>query len=805
MKARNPIERRYLPLVVLAAFLVPLFFWASVATTGASVASVSPLWTVEGNQSDAWLGWHVAKAGDVNGDGYTDLIVGVPRYDGPEEDEGAVYVYHGGPSGPSTTYDWSAEPDQAGAVFGTRVAGAGDVNNDGYDDIVVSAQYYTGGNSDEGAVFVYHGGPSGLEASPSWTIEGEQDDAAMLGAASNGDINADGYSDIVVSALFYDDGFVDNGRAYCYMGGPSGLSSAPVWTVAGDADYAYFGYDLKLDGDVNGDGYSDLVVSALGPHDAEPDGRVFVYFGGASGLSATPDWTGQDDQWDTSYGGRVAYAGDVNNDGYSDIVVGATGHDNGQTNEGAAFLYHGGPSGPSLAPDWMGESNQEDGAFGGRVAGAGDIDGDGFSDVLVTAHHYSPGRPDVGRVYLFFGSASGLETDAGWALDGAQSGGLFGIGLCEAGDQYPGGNAEIVIGAPYYNLGHDKEGAAFIYTPERIEIPIPEPAITSAIDHPQDQGKQVILSWAASSWDASPNKTITHYSVWRKYLGGGAVASTLPALPDMPAGAGADLVTAGLAASGWEYVADQESRYLDEYAMTVPTYADSTASGIPYTGYIVIAHTYDRWTFYVSEPDSGYSVDNLAPECPAQLVGQYSEGEGVRLEWLANSEPDVDHYAVYRSADRGSDMSEATLLGTTEEPAFVDADCGDVAPHYKVTAYDKNGNEGSAALLAPGDIEGAPWEGRTYADLLFQNVPNPFLAATDISFSMSKAGHVRLTIYDAMGRRVRVLVDGHRTPSHYVEVWDGRDDSGRAVASGAYFYLLETPGWAGGKKMMLTR
>lgn len=805
MRTSNLIEHSYVPLILLALCLIPFFIWASEAATGPKAHAPVPGWTVEGNQLEMWLGWHVAKAGDVNDDGYDDLIVGAPRYDGPEENEGAAFVYHGGPSGPSTTHSWMDQSNDAGAIFGTRVAGAGDVNGDGYDDIVVSSQHYTNGTPNEGAVFVYHGGPSGVEASPSWSVEGEQEDASMLGAATNGDINNDGYSDIVVSAVFYDDGFVDNGKAYCYLGGPTGLSSTVAWTAAGDADYAYLGYDLKLDGDVNGDGYSDLVISALGPHDAEPDGRVFVYFGGPAGLSPTPDWTGQDDQWDTSYGGRVAYAGDVNNDGYSDVLVGATGHDNDYVNAGAAFLYHGGPSGLSLTPDWVGDSDQDEAAFGSRVAGAGDIDGDGYSDVLVTAQNYGAGLPDVGRVYLFYGSASGLEADAGWVVDGSQPGGKFGIGICEAGDQFAGGYAEVLIGAPYYDLGHDEEGAAYLYTPDRTGVPIPEPSITSVIDHPQDEGKQVILSWTASIWDESPYELITHYSVWRRYLGGGAVATAFPAVLSSIGGAKSGPVAGQLAASGWEYVGDQPARYLDEYAKTVPTYADSTASGIPYTAYIVIAHTYDEWTFYVSEPDSGYSVDNLPPECPAQLSGEYIEGTGVRLTWKANLEPDIDRYAIYRSHYPEFEPSQANLLGGTDELTFVDKECDEGGYHYKVTARDKNGNEGPPAALAASEIKNGPWDGRTYADLLFQNVPNPFVAATEIAFTTSSAGHVRLVVYDAMGRQIRTLVDGRRPPNSYVEVWDGRDGNGRPVASGTYFYLLQTPGWTGGKKMMLAR
>jgi hypothetical protein len=781
---------------------------AGFVVAGGSVAPV-PVWTDEGDMSGARYGWCVGAAGDVNDDGFMDIAVGATRYANSLGGQGKVFIYYGSASGPSVVPDWTEEIGQPDIRFGMHVGHAGDVNGDTYADFYCSARGYSNGQAQEGAAFVYHGGPGGLPDNPSWTGESNQPDAWVTSVASAGDVNGDGYDDLIVGSAFYDIGHIDAGRVFVYYGSALGLSATPDWMTSGDAEEAQYGYCVAGAGDINNDGYDDVIIGARGPHEAAPEGRAFVFHGGASGLSTTADWVAEADQEDTSFGGKVAGAGDVNGDNYDDVIIGATGYDNGETNEGRAFVYHGGPSGLSATPDWTGESDQEDGAFGARVAGAGDIDGDGYDDVLVSANYYDYDQIDEGRVYVFFGSPSGLETAPGWSVDGDQNGCWMGVGLAGVGDQIPGDNLEVMVGAPIFDSGEPDEGKAFIYEAERTSPPptlVPEPTISSIVDHPQDQGKQVILSWEKSDYDIPERREIVHYSVWRRYLGGGAAAQQASGdLSESPAKGKPAELARYMVSSGWEYVADQDARFLDEYAMTVPTYADSTEAGIPYTAYIVMAHTYSYWKFYVSDPDSGYSVDNIPPECPAQLAGEYLEGTGVRLYWEANVDPDISHYAVYGSETPEFDACGDNLLGTTDEEFFVDRAGGADARHYKVSAYDKNGNEGPAALITADEIKNGPWEGRSYSNLLYQNVPNPFLAATDIAFTTGVAGHVRLVIYDAAGRRVRVLIDGHRPASQYVEVWDGRDDTGRPVASGMYFYLLEAPGWTGGKKMTLAR
>jgi len=218
-----------------------------------------------------------------------------------------------------------------------------------------------------------------LATSPNWTAEGDQDYAYFgLSVSTAGDVNGDGFSDIIISAPYYDNGQTDEGRAYVYHGSASGLSSIAAWTAEGDQDDAYFGNSVSTAGDVNSDGYSDGIVGAHYYDNGQTDeGRAYVYHGSAAGLSPTPTWTAESDQSGAFFGRSVSTAGDVNGDGYGDVIIGAPSYDNGQTNEGRAFVYHGSATGLNPTPAWIAESNQASAWFGWCVSTAGEVNGDG--------------------------------------------------------------------------------------------------------------------------------------------------------------------------------------------------------------------------------------------------------------------------------------------------------------------------------------------------------------------------------------------------------------------------------------------
>jgi len=422
-------------------------------------------WTAETNQEWAYFGYSVSDAGDVNGDGYGDVIVGASAYDHGEGDEGRAFVYYGSDAGLSATPDWTAEANQAGAAFGGSVSSAGDVNGDGYSDVIVGAIGYDNGENDEGRAFVYYGSAAGLSATPGWTAEVDLA-AAYFGysVSDAGDVNGDGYDDVIVGAYNYSNGETQEGAAFVYHGSAAGLSLTPAWSVEANRDDSWLGISVNAGGDVNGDGYDDVIVGALYYDNGEEDeGRAFVFHGSAAGLSATPDWTAESNQYYASFGRSVSGAGDVNGDGFSDVIIGADNYDNGENNEGRAFVYHGSAAGLSATPVWTAEADSAENNFGVSVSDAGDVNGDGYDDVIVGAYRYGNGESEEGGAFLFLGSASGLSAKPNWKAESNQQSSLFGVSVSHAGDVNGDGYSDVIIGAYLYDNGEMNEGRVFVY------------------------------------------------------------------------------------------------------------------------------------------------------------------------------------------------------------------------------------------------------------------------------------------------------------------------------------------------------
>jgi len=444
---------------------------------------------LESDQRGALFGFAVARAGDVNGDGYDDVIVGAWRYDAGEKDEGAAFVFHGSAAGIPDATPASAntrlESDQADAWMGESVAAAGDVNGDGYDDVIVGASHYDAGETDEGAAFVFLGSAAGIAdatpASAQARLESDQADAelgANVGGA--GDVNGDGYDDVIVGAWHYDAGETDEGAAFVFYGSAAGIADGTPATartrITGEQAGAQMGNSVAGAGDVNGDGFADVIVGALTLDAGEADeGTAFVFLGGAAGIAdATPasaDARFEGNQAEAWMGVSVAGAGDVNGDGYDDVIVGARRYDAGETDEGAAFVFYGSAAGiadgsPATARTRL-EGDQAGAWMGHGVAGAGDVNGDGYDDVIVGASRYDAGEPDTGAAFLFLGSASGIA-DAGpdsayAAFENDQASAYMGYGASGAGDVNGDGLGDIIVGAYYFDCGQKNEGAALVF------------------------------------------------------------------------------------------------------------------------------------------------------------------------------------------------------------------------------------------------------------------------------------------------------------------------------------------------------
>jgi flavodoxin len=419
----------------------------------------------EGNQDNALLGAAVASAGDVNGDGYSDVLIGAYMYDKGETDEGVVFLFNGSPGGLNPSNSRFIESNSAGALMGSSVAFAGDVNGDGYNDLIIGFQNYSNGQSYEGAFNIYHGSATGIPLTPATSIEMNQAFTTLgYAVAGAGDVNGDGYADVIVGAPNYSNGNNTEGMFRIYHGSATGLLTTPAVTIEGNQDFAQMGVSVASAGDVNGDGYSDVIVGANNYSNGQAnEGVAFVYHGSATGINPTAAALLERNQAGAQFGNSVASAGDVNGDGFGDVVVGARNYTNGQTNEGVAFVYKGSATGINIAiAPVMLEANQASAEFGTVVRGAGDLNHDGYSDVLVSSPAYTNGSSQEGAVFVFNGSSGGINTTAATRIESNIAGLKLG-GALSAGDVNGDGYNDIIVGAPVYSNVQTNEGALYVY------------------------------------------------------------------------------------------------------------------------------------------------------------------------------------------------------------------------------------------------------------------------------------------------------------------------------------------------------
>ena len=426
--------------------------WPVMGGSFACAISAAPNAMLESNQTDAELGTSVSYAGDVNGDGYDDVIVGAPLYN-----NGAAFIYLGGASGISTDAPTFLESD----YLGYSVSGAGDVNGDGYDDVIVGAPRYENAEAREGAAFIYHGSVSGISTVPAVILESNQA-GAMLGSSVSGagDVNGDGFDDVIVGASLYSNGELFEGAAYVYLGSVSGISTIPAVILESNQAGAMLGSSVSGAGDVNDDGWDDVIVGAPQYDDTETDeGVAFVYHGSVSGISAPPDAILGSNQAGAMLGRSVSGAGDVNNDGFDDIITGA--YDYTAPSGGQAYVYHGSASGVLTIPSVTIESKISYRRIANSVSGAGDVNGDGFDDILIGAKDYLDST-HIGVAFVYLGGASGISDYPGAKVQSDQSA-EFGISVSGAGDVNDDGFADVIVGARNYDNGEMDEGATFIY------------------------------------------------------------------------------------------------------------------------------------------------------------------------------------------------------------------------------------------------------------------------------------------------------------------------------------------------------
>ncbi len=490
------------------------------ATVNLASLSSAAGFKIVGEAADDLAGFSVAAAGDLNGDGFSDVIIGAWGNDVGADQSGAAYVVYGKANGFGTIdLDDIAAGSNDGVKIagvaaidslGVSVSGAGDVNGDGFADIIIGADGQSDGGQFAGSAYVVFGRAAGFGTDDIANIDaGSTDGFQIIGEAafdyagssvsSAGDVNGDGFDDVIVGAWGNDAVGDAAGAAYVVFGKAAGFGDVDLATldgtegfkISGEAGPNFAGWTASTAGDVNGDGYDDVIVGAFANTGAGPSsGAAHVVFGKAAGFGAvhlatlgaaegfkiTGETTAEFAGW------SVSDAGDINGDGFGDVIVGAFANDAGGDSAGAGYVVFGKAAGfgpvdlgdiAAGSPDGfqiVGEAARDYAGF--SASAAGDINGDGIDDLIAGAIFNDAGGTDAGAAYVIFGKTTGFDTidldtiaagsADGFKIIGEDAGDRAGRFATAAGDVNGDGFDDVIVGAYLNDTGGDAAGASYV-------------------------------------------------------------------------------------------------------------------------------------------------------------------------------------------------------------------------------------------------------------------------------------------------------------------------------------------------------
>ena len=669
---------------------------------------------------------------DFTGDGIPDLAV--------TEEGGTIGVLPG--LGSAGVPNGQFGPRIATAVGGTpHGIATADFDADGRPDLVL-------GNVGNHTVQVLRGLGFGTFAAPLSFPAGNRPYEVLTG-----DFNEDGVLDIAAA---------NNGdfNVRVLIGGNDG---AGHWngTFAPAVAYATANLSLAIaSGDFNEDGITDLVATESYSQ------SMAIFFG--NGSAGVGDGTFQPAVHLVD--GAQPYdltTGDFNEDGHLDLAVAS-----GNVGRLEVFLGNGGGLFPT-------STTYLDGVNCTGVA-AGDVDGDGILDLMVSA------AVDA-KLYALRGNGTGGVGSGTFSPAQAFEDCCFPVHVISA-DLNADGKADAVT-CRYQGAGVSVFLQGCVPDPNM-------PRITDVRDVPNDQGGKVYVTWLKSALDATGGP-VNSYRVWRLVPPAGVAAMTFAARAARPGAtirrevrARPDGATEVLF---WEALATLPAQRLDGYGYTAATPQDSMRGSNPYFTYRITALTANIDQFYDSEPDSGYSVDNIKPGHPSGFQAATS-GTGTTLQWDPCPDPDFEKFELHRASDPEFTPSPATLVAavTTTEYVHPSWDGGT----YKLAALDSHGNVGDWASVEVAATTGVP--GRPGTTWLAAPAPNPVREALDVHYSLAARGDVSLVLFDQAGRRMRTLARGVHPAGEAHVTWDARNDAGSRVAPGLYYLELK----AGGRRFV---
>ncbi|HEX9974699.1 MAG TPA: cohesin domain-containing protein, partial [bacterium] len=748
-------------------------------------------------------------------------------------------------------------------AFGYYASGDGDINGDGFDDFLIGAPAGNAqGGPKPGHAFLFLGRPNidwGYDC-----IAKDHADASFVGShgydhvgesvAVIGDVNQDGYDDFIIGAPFDDDGEDDGGKVYLFLGRKSGwhremdIETADA-SFIGTHTNIWVGYTVSAAGDVNGDGLADFLIGSH--HHEAVGGRIYLIFGrkgvdwGSNFNLYGADVIFQGESYGDKAGWSLACAGDVNNDGFSDLLIGAYDNDDGGQGAGKVYLILGKKTGwekfvnlNNADASWIGE-RLEDNA-GWSVSGLPDMNYDHCDEILIGSWLNDHSGLNAGKAYLINGKESGWMKnvklrDLPDYFTGEYNGDY--AGYCVAGNDANGdGLGDLWVSATYNSDYKYWGGKIHLFLSEREYSEINGQAVYFGNENPIPGVKIRIENEVSDSIVTDKNgKFFLQLPSYQSY--------SLAAFKSKNCDVGDDAITAYDAAlilqsvvgliqldSLHQFIADitQNSTVTAYDASKIARYAvgiEDTSSCLgewhfipPQRSYSAIEHNYDDQNFtafIMGDVDGSWRY----PDSVAILS---------KVDFpIANKAGDRFYIPIDIAPNKNLISLELKFRYNPDQLLYVDIERSELIKDFQFITNVQSGKISLALFGAEPLIEGGTlcnlvfkaidnsrdckqifidkfqinnepalsrlisFENKTQSFVpasfhLSQNYPNPFNNCTTITLSVQDYARVNLAIYNLNGDRVKVLVDRNLPADNYQFNWDGTDDCNNRITSGVY-------------------